>query len=164
MKNIKLIALLSSLFLMACGSLPVNKLNFENSISYDLKMNTKEIKKSGDFIVVLGGSGEKLVISENFLGEVLNQIKPEINAIQFFDLVYDDSNGNLNIPTQISDFRNGFLDSKVLNKYRKIKVNSIIYLWELEADRFKAIEVSKNNDYFLNIYVEKYSKQNFLAE
>jgi len=72
------------LTLFSCATQSVNRVDFENSLSYDFRLDIDKIKKSGDFLVISGKNKEKIVISENHLDEILNQIKPSITSLEFF--------------------------------------------------------------------------------
>ena len=164
MKIVKFTAFLFSLLLLSCASQSVNKVDFENSLSYNLQLEIDNIKKSGDFLVVTGKNSEKIVISENFLDEVLKQIKPSLTSLEFFDQVYDELPVKSVLSPQVIDFRNGFLDEEVKNKFKKVKKDSVIYLWEFQNNKFKAIELANETNYFLSIQVVNYDKSVFLAE
>jgi len=162
MKLINLFIIFVVIVTAGCVNQHTHKYSFGDSINYGFSFKIKEVNKSGDFLVLIGESNEKIVISENFLTEVLNQINPTIDSINFFDLVYQKLDQTLTYPSQVLDFKNSFLDEEIISKVKRNKENSIIYLWELEGNRFKAIEVKKNTNYFLNIYAENYSKETFL--
>ena len=151
-------------FLVACATSSTKKVSFGNNIVYELFFDVKEIRKSGDFLVLVGKNNERLVIAENFLDDVLAQITPPIDGIAFFDLVYRESDLGVKIPTQVLDFKNGFLEEKYISKYKELKDNSVIYIWEFVNNRFKAIEIEKGKNYFLTIYAENYSKDTFLVK
>jgi len=164
MKIIRFTPLFFCLTLFSCATQSVDRVDFENSLSYDFQLDIDKIKKSGDFLVILGKNKEKIVISENHLDEILNQIKPSITSLEFFDQVYDESINKPKVSSQVIDFKNGFLDQEVKNKRKRNKKNSVIYLWEFPDNKFKIIELANGKNYFLSIYVENYGKNNFLAE
>ncbi|MCF6338907.1 MAG: hypothetical protein L3J84_13310 [Gammaproteobacteria bacterium] len=111
MKIIRVSPLFFGLTLFSCAVQPVNRVDFENSLSYDFQLDIDTIKKSGDFLIISGKNKEKIVISENHLDEVLSQIKPSITSLAFFDQVYDESVSKSKVSSQVIDFRNGFFGS-----------------------------------------------------
>lgn len=156
-----LVILFLSCVLVACAS-STKTVNFANSITYPLPENFEQIQKNGDFLIVAGGDGKRLVISENFLDPVLNQMSPKISSLDFFNYIYGQDVMGEDAPSQVLEFKNGFLDGPFMNKYKKTKAASTLFIWELPKGKLKAIELKHDSNYFLNIYAENIEKEFFL--
>jgi len=163
MKFTYFICLGLSLLLSACSQSSSNTINFEHSLSYRFNFDITEIKKTGQFLVVKGKNKEKVVITENTLTDTLAKMNPPMNSEQFFDEVYQPSGDPNTIAQQVQDFKNDFIPDKVINKLKKNKQNSILYLWEFPNHVIKALELANHSDYFLMIIAVNSDKQDFVT-
>jgi len=151
------------LTLWACSSSSGNTLNFEHSLSYRFNFDITEIKKTGEFLVVKGKNKEKVVITENSLDDTLKQIEPPISSQQFFDEVYESGPDSTTVPEQVLDFRDDFIQGKVINKMKTTKKHSTLYLWEFANHVIKAVELANQSGYFLTIIAVNSDTKNFIA-
>ena len=151
------------LMVSACSQSSSNTVNFEHSLSYHFNFDITEIKKTGQFLVVKGKNKEKVVITENSLTDTLTKINPPMSSEQFLDAVYQSSGDSSHEPQPVLDFRNDFIQDPVINKLKKAKKHSTLYLWEFANHVIKAVELANNTDYFLMIIAVNSDKQDFVA-
>jgi len=148
------------LWLLACTS--KGDVSFQNSLSYHFNFDIDKVERDSIFTQVTGKNREKILFTEDMLDNTLSKINPPIGSTQFFDGVYSDTDDGLD--AEVLFFKHAYIQGKVAHKYRKVKSNSIIYLWEFENKNIRGIDLAKNSTYFLRIKAEHTPKDPFLTD